>query len=95
MEHNPLSALVGGLAVGVAIGALLPKTQAEAKHLGPVGRRITEGAAAAARAAREQGRQEIEALIPDKGAAKDRVSSLVGAVAQAARDGAKDGAKTA
>lgn len=89
IEANPLSALVGGIAVGVAIGALLPRTQAEAKHLGPIGKRLTDSAASAARAARDQGRQELSGLVPDKNNAKEKAGSVVEAVVQAARSAAK------
>lgn len=92
IETAPLAALVGGLALGVAVGALLPRTERERETLGPIGKRLTDSAAAAARAAREAGRQEIEALIPDKQGAKDRAASLLGTVAQAARDGVKSAA---
>ncbi|WP_315760200.1 hypothetical protein [Sphingomonas sp. Y38-1Y] len=92
IEASPLAALIGGIALGVAIGALLPRTEREREALGPLGKRLTDGAAAAARAAREAGKQEIEALIPDKAGAKDRAASLLSSVAQAARDGAKSAA---
>ncbi|PCD04579.1 hypothetical protein COC42_00165 [Sphingomonas spermidinifaciens] len=92
MEASPLAALLGGVAIGVAIGALLPRTQREAEALGPLGKRLTDGAAAAARAAREAGRQEIEALIPDKDGAKEKATALLGNVAKAARDGARSAA---
>ncbi|UZK70126.1 hypothetical protein OKW76_03475 [Sphingomonas sp. S1-29] len=89
IESNPLAALVGGIAVGVAIGALLPRTQAEARHLGPIGKRLNESASAAVRAARDQGKQELSGLVPDKSNAKEKAGSVVEAVIQAARSGAK------
>lgn len=92
IEASPLAALLGGVAIGVAIGALLPRTQREAEALGPLGKRLTDGASAAVRAAREAGRQEIEALIPDKQGAKDKAATLLGNVAKAARDGVKSAA---
>ncbi|WP_052134263.1 hypothetical protein [Sphingomonas sp. 37zxx] len=90
IKANPLAALVGGIAVGVAIGAMLPKTHAEGKHLGPIGKRLTDSAAAAARAARDQGRQELSGLVPDKSNAKEKAGSVVEAVIKAARSGAKN-----
>jgi ElaB/YqjD/DUF883 family membrane-anchored ribosome-binding protein len=89
IDANPLSALVGGLAIGVAVGALLPRTKREAEILGPVGRRLTDSATAAARAARDAGKQELGALLPGSRDAKDKASSLLGTVVQAARDGAR------
>lgn len=92
IEANPIVALVGGVALGVAVGALLPRTERERETLGPIGKRLTDSAAAAARAARDAGKQEIEGLIPDKDGAKEKASALLGSVAKAARDGAKSAA---
>lgn len=89
IEANPLAALVGGVALGVAVGALLPRTERETSTLGPLGKRLTASAAAAAQAARDAGKQEIEGLMPDKQGAKDKAASLLGNVAKAAREGAK------
>jgi hypothetical protein len=89
IDANPIAALVGGIALGVAVGALLPRTERERETLGPLGKRLTDSAAAAARAARDAGKQEVEALIPDKAGAKEKASALLGSVAKAARDGAK------
>lgn len=91
IESSPLAALVGGAAIGVAIGALLPRTEKERQTLGPIGKRLTDGAAAAARSARDAGKQEIESLMPDKQGAKDRAATVLGNVAKAAREGAKTG----
>ncbi|MBB5699669.1 hypothetical protein [Sphingomonas yantingensis] len=92
IESNPLAALLGGVAIGIAIGALLPRTQRERETLGPLGKRLTESAGAVVRAARDAGRQEIEALIPDKHNAKEKASALLGNVASAARDAVKSAA---
>ncbi|GAA0730165.1 hypothetical protein [Sphingomonas japonica] len=93
IENNPVVALVGGIAVGAALGALLPKTSIERQHLAPLGKRITESAAAAARAARDAGRDELGALAPDKDMAKAKASSFLETVAAAAKDSAKATAK--
>lgn len=92
IDNNPLAALLGGIAIGVAIGALLPRTARERETLGPLGKRLTDSAGAAARAARDAGKAEIEALIPDKHNAKEKASTLLGNVANAARDAVKSAA---
>ncbi|WP_448502104.1 hypothetical protein [Sphingomonas sp.] len=89
IEQHPIAALAGGLAIGAAIGALLPRTDAEAKHLGPLGKRISDGATAAALAARDQGKQELGALLPDKDNAKEKAMGLLGSIAQAAKEAGK------
>lgn len=104
IEGNPLAVLVGGLAVGVLAGALLPRTQRETEVLGPVGRRLHQGAAMAARAAREAGTAELAAHGISRDAAQSQVKKLFeqvvsaaksagSAAAQASREGARQGFK--
>jgi hypothetical protein len=62
IDSNPVAAVVGGLAVGAIVAALLPKTRREEELFGPVGRRLGDTAREAARAAREAGREQIEEL---------------------------------
>ena len=104
IEGNPLSVLVGGLAVGVLAGALLPRTERETELLGPVGRRVKEGAGLAARAARDAGVAELANHGLSRDAVRDQAKKLfdqvVGAAksagsaaAQAGRDGARQGFK--
>lgn len=95
IEGNPLSVLVGGLAVGVLAGALLPKTEREAELLGPVGRKLTEGAAAAARAARDAGTAELAAAGISKTAARQQVGKLLDGVVSAVKTAGDAAAKSA
>src|SRR5688572_8794446 len=62
LEANPVAAVVGGLAIGALAAALLPKTRREEELLGDVGRRLTDTAREAARAARDAGREQIDEL---------------------------------
>jgi len=62
IDSNPMAAIVGGLALGAVAALLLPGTQREDELLGSVGRRITDTAREAARAAREAGREQIDEL---------------------------------
>jgi ElaB/YqjD/DUF883 family membrane-anchored ribosome-binding protein len=89
LGDNPLALLAGGVALGVLVGALLPRIAKERELLDPIGRTLAERATAAAQAAKEAGRQEIDALIPDKDATKERVSALFGNVLEAARGAAQ------
>lgn len=86
---NPVALLVGGIALGVLIGSLLPRLAKERELLDPVGRKLAERASAAAQAAKEAGRQEIDALLPNKDDTKERVTALFGNVIGAAKDAAK------
>ena len=71
IDSNPVAAVVGGLAIGAIVAALLPRTSREEELLGPVGRKITDGARDAARAAKEAGRGQLDEL----GLSKDGLQS--------------------
>ena len=62
IDTNPMAAVIGGLALGAIAGALLPRTRREEELIGPVGRKVTDTAREAARAARDAGRQQIDEL---------------------------------
>ena len=87
-KDNPLAVVAGGIAIGAVIGALLPKTQKESELLGDVGKRITEGATAAAIAARDTGKAEFSSLKPDTSSAKDKAGSIAAHIFDAAKSAA-------
>ncbi|MCR5872114.1 MULTISPECIES: hypothetical protein [unclassified Sphingomonas] len=76
------------MALGVVIGALVPRLQKEKELLAPVGKRIAEGATAAAAAAREAGKAEIDAILPQRDAAKEQIGKIIGSAFSAAKDAA-------
>jgi ElaB/YqjD/DUF883 family membrane-anchored ribosome-binding protein len=84
IEHNPLAAVLGGVALGVVIGALLPRTQREAQVLGSVGEKLQGLAKEAASAAREAGQEKLDELGLSKDKARDTAKSLIDAVIAAA-----------
>ncbi len=94
IDGNPLAVLAGGIAVGVLAGAMLPRTDRENELLGPVGKRLTEGAAAAARAARDAGTAELMAAGISREAARAQVGKLIDGVMTAVKT-AGDAATTA
>ena len=83
IEANPLAVLVGGVAIGVLAGTLVPRTEQEGKLLGPIGKRINDTASGAAQAARDAGRAELDSLGLNKEAARDQVGKLLDGVAKA------------
>ncbi|MBA3880570.1 MAG: hypothetical protein C0500_12740 [Sphingobium sp.] len=95
IEGNPLSVLVGGLAVGVLAGALIPKSAREVEALKPVGKRLTQGAGMAARAARDAGLAELAAAGISRDAAREQMRKLVGSVVDAAKSAGDAAAKAA
>jgi hypothetical protein len=89
LGQAPLIALAGGLAAGALIAALLPKSKAEQKLLGPVGERLTGSARAAADAAREAGTQRLEELGLTRDAGIDTIKSVLKGAGDAARTSAQ------
>ena len=84
IEANPLGILVGGLAVGVIAGALLPRSAREKELLAPLGKKLGETIRQATQAARETGLRELENAGLTKDAAKDRARSLLDDVVKVA-----------
>jgi ElaB/YqjD/DUF883 family membrane-anchored ribosome-binding protein len=82
-EANPLAVVAGGIAIGIAAGALLPKTKRETELLGPVGRRLTDAASDAATAAKDAARAELSTLPLSKEAARAQVGKVLDQVAKA------------
>lgn len=85
LGDNPLALVAGGVALGALVGALLPRAAKERELLQPLGRSLAERATAAAQAAKDAGRQEIDALLPDRDATREKVSALFGSVIDAAK----------
>ena len=81
----PLITLAGGLAVGALIAALLPRTKAEDKLIGPVGERITGAGRAAVDAARTAGQDKLAELNLTREAGRGVVDSIIDGIGQAAR----------
>jgi hypothetical protein len=86
--ESPIALLIGGIALGVVVGMILPRLQRERELLEPLATRVASSAGAAVQAAREASKAEIEGLIPDKDQAKERVSQLLESVVGAAREAA-------
>ncbi|HEU0098404.1 MAG TPA: hypothetical protein VFQ67_06465 [Allosphingosinicella sp.] len=62
IDSNPVAAVVGGLAIGAIVAALLPRTDREDEMLGSVGRKLNATARDAANAAKEAGRGQLDEL---------------------------------
>ena len=84
IEEAPLIALAGGLAVGVLLAALLPRTAQEDKLLGPIGGRITGSARNAVEAAKEAGRDKMNELNLTTDAGSSALQTLIKGVSEAA-----------
>lgn len=84
IEQAPLVALAGGLAAGALLAALLPRTRAEDKLLGPTGERITGGAKAAVDAAKDAGRDKMNELNLTRDAGASALETLIKGISEAA-----------
>ena len=94
IEPNPLGIVVGGLAVGVLAGALLPRTAKEKELLAPVGKRLGETARTAIQTAREQGMNELQTRGFTRDAAQEQVKNLLGGLGKAVTTAATGAAKS-
>lgn len=84
IEGNPMSVLVGGLAIGVIAGAMLPRSEREGTVLRPIGARLKQGFVAALKAARDTGMSELASAGISQAAAKVQVNKLLDAIGNAA-----------
>jgi ElaB/YqjD/DUF883 family membrane-anchored ribosome-binding protein len=96
IDKNPIAIVLGGLALGAIVGALLPKTQQEQKLFGSTGRKLNNKAKAIAGAAKSAGKDKIDSLGINSETARDQFRDLVGkateavkAAGQAATDAAR------
>lgn len=85
LTGSPLLALAGGIAAGALIAALLPRTEAETRAVGPTARRVKDSARVAAQAARDTGTQRLDELGINRQKGEDTIRSLFEGVSEAFR----------
>jgi hypothetical protein len=81
----PLIALAGGLAAGALIAALLPRTEAETRAIGPTAKRVKQTARAAYEAAKDTGTQRLDELGLNRTKGQETIRSLLEGVTDAAK----------
>jgi hypothetical protein len=81
----PLIALAGGLAAGALIAALLPRTEAETRAIGPTAKRVKQTARAAYQAAKDTGTQRLDELGLNRTKGEETIRSLLEDVTDAAK----------
>lgn len=84
VESFPVAALIGGLAVGAVLGALLPRTRQEEELLGSLGGALNDKAMEAISAARDAGQAKLDELGISSDAAGKQVGKLIDSIAQVA-----------
>ena len=82
IDGNPMAAVVGGLALGAIVGALVPLSRGERKLFGSTGKRLNDTAREAMVAARDAGKQQLDGFT-------DQALDAVKASANAAADTVK------
>jgi hypothetical protein len=93
IEGNPLAVLVGGIALGALIAAVIPRGQRERDLLAPTGKRVAAALTAALAAAKDAGRGELESLNLTPDAAKERARAFLGDLGKAAGSAGSAAAK--
>jgi gas vesicle protein len=83
IEANPISALVGGIALGAVAAAFVPRTAQEARLLAPVGQRLSDTALGAIDAAKDTAKTELGVLGLSRDSARSQVSRILEGVLQA------------
>ncbi len=84
IEANPLIAVAGGIALGVLIGALLPRSARETELYGTIGDRLNAAAREAAGAAKDAGREKLADMGISRDHARDTVRNILDAALAAA-----------
>ncbi len=84
VEAFPVAALLGGVALGAVLGAVLPRTRQEEQLLGTVGETIVDRAKEAVAAARDAGQAKLGELGVSSDAAGKQVGRLIGSIAEVA-----------
>jgi ElaB/YqjD/DUF883 family membrane-anchored ribosome-binding protein len=97
IDKNPLAIVLGGLAMGAIVGALLPRKERETKVLGKAGKKLNKKARKMAEAAKAAGKDQVESLGLNGDALRLQFRDLVSkaavavkAASQAATDAAKE-----
>ncbi|MFN3618865.1 hypothetical protein [Sphingorhabdus sp.] len=97
IEKNPLAIVLGGIAIGAIVGALLPRTDRETKVLGKAGKKINKKARKMAEAAKVAGMSQVDTLGLNGDAVRAQFRELVSkaavavkAAGQAASEAAKE-----
>lgn len=85
LAANPYALVAGGIALGVVIGMLVPRSQKERELLDATGRQLADKVTGTVQAVKEAGKAEFDALLPSRDDAKERVGALFGNLVDAAK----------
>lgn len=85
LAENPYALVAGGVALGVLIGMLIPRSQKERELLEGTGRQIADKVTGTVQAVKDAGKAEIDALLPSRDDAREKVTALFGNLVDAAK----------
>jgi len=85
IDQNPLAIVLGGIAIGAIVGALLPRTERETKVLGKTGKKLNKKARKMAEAAKAAGMSQVDTLGLNGDAMRMQFRELVSKAALAVR----------
>lgn len=85
IDKNPLAIVLGGIAIGAIVGALLPTTEREKKVMGKTGKKLNKKAKEMAKAAKSAGKDKVDSLGLNADAVRDQFRDLVSKAALAVK----------
>ena len=85
IDKNPLAIVLGGVAIGAIVGALLPRTERETKLMGKTGKKLNKKAKEMAKAAKSAGKEKVDSLGLNGDAVRDQFRDLVSKAAEAVK----------
>ena len=85
IDQNPLAIVLGGIAIGAIVGALLPRTERETKIMGKAGKKLNKKARKMAEAAKVAGLSQVDTLGLNGDAMRMQFRELVSKAALAVR----------
>jgi ElaB/YqjD/DUF883 family membrane-anchored ribosome-binding protein len=85
IDKNPLAIVLGGIALGAIVGALLPRTERETKLMGKTGKKLNKKAKEMAKAAKAAGKQQVDTLGLNGDAVREQFRDLVSKAALAVK----------
>tara|TARA_R110002110_G_scaffold108846_2_gene271645 strand:+ start:547 stop:1086 length:540 start_codon:yes stop_codon:yes gene_type:complete len=85
ITNSPLTIVAAGAALGVLVGALLPKSKTEGKFVGGAGRKINETAKTAYQAAKDASRDQISEMGLSNDNLRNQFKDMFGKAIEAAK----------
>jgi ElaB/YqjD/DUF883 family membrane-anchored ribosome-binding protein len=94
VDRNPMTAIIGGLAIGAIAAMLLPSTKRENKIAGKFGKSVRAKSGEAARSARSTAMETLDNLGVNADAARDQIRGLASKLGEVASSAGKSAAET-